>query len=81
MKEIPKYVEKLLARRQKLAEDLLLVSAQVDEYCEKIGVDMTDDDAAVLTNVAIYMEPWNAIQYTRSTILAALNDSSASQPD
>ena len=74
MATIPKYVEKLLERRRKLAFALIDVCCKVDDYCEKIGVDMIDSCTnSVLTDVTIYCEPWNAIENTRQAILKALN--------
>ena len=74
MAEIPKYVEKLLQRRRKLAMDLITVCCEVDDYCEKVGVDMTDSCTnSVLTDVSIYCEPWNAINNTREAIQKALD--------
>lgn len=73
MAEIPKYVEKLLERRRKLAFELMDVCCKVDKYCEKVGVDMIDScKNSVLTDVTIYCEPWNAIVNTRQAILEAL---------
>lgn len=74
MKKIPKYVENMLQRREKLALQLMGVCSQVDEYCEKIGVDMNDPSASLLTHVTIYCEPWTAISCTRNAILKALEN-------
>ena len=74
MKKIPKYVENMLQRRKKLALQLIDVCAQVDEYCEKIGVDMNDTSASLSTDVTIYCEPLNAISCTRNAILKALEN-------
>lgn len=52
--------------------ELIGVSSQIDEYCEKIGVDMNDSSASILTDVTIYCEPWNAIINTREAIEKAL---------
>lgn len=73
MKQIPKYVENLLRRRKKLAEQLLEVCSEIDNYCDKIGVDMNNTDASILSDATIYFEPWNAIDNTRNTIITALN--------
>lgn len=73
MKQIPIYVETLLLKRKKLAEQLLEVCAEIDNYCDEIGVDMNDTDASILTDVTIYCEPWNAINNTRNAIINALN--------
>lgn len=73
MRQIPKYVENLLLRRKKLAEQLLEVCSEVDNYCDKIGVDMNDTNASILSDVTIYYEPWNAIDNTKNAIINALN--------
>ena len=74
MASIPKYVEKLLQRREKLAFELIDVCSKIDDYCEKVGVDMDDScKNSVLTDVTIYCEPWNARVNTREAILAALD--------
>lgn len=73
MAEIPKYVEKLLQRRKKLAMELITVCCEVDDYCETVGVDMVDSCTnSVLSDVTIYCEPWNAINNTREAIQKAL---------
>ena len=72
MSEIPKYVERLLEKRAKLALDLMCVCHKVDEYCEKIGVDMDDESASLLTHVSIYCDPYNAAKSTRMAIENAL---------
>ena len=72
MANIPKYIEKLLQRREKLASDLLGVCHKIDQYCIKIGVDMDDPEAFLLTDIRIYCEPWNAINNTRDAIKKAL---------
>lgn len=73
MRQIPKYVENLLLRRKKLAEQLLEVCSEVDNYCDKIGVDTNDTDASILSDVTIYFEPWDAIDNTKNAIINALN--------
>lgn len=72
MKQVPKYVLKLLERRTKLAMDLIDVCCRVDDYCEKVGVDMTADESCVITHVMIYAEPWNARDLTLAAIEKAL---------
>ena len=60
--KIPKNIEKLLDKRQKLAEDLICANADLDDWLEKNGADLTDADIcdAVLTGCMIYCEPSNA---------------------
>ena len=72
--EIPKYVEKLLERRRKLAEDLLDVCNKVDTYCEKIGVDIGDENNVLYSDVKIYCEPYTAYLNTKSAIKKALKE-------
>lgn len=56
MKQVPKYVLKLLERRRDLSRQLMEVCNKVDDYCEKIGVDFNDPNACLLTDVRIYCE-------------------------
>ncbi len=75
MNKVPKYVLKLLERRRKLALELTTVCCRVDNYCEKIGVDMIDGcKNSVLTDVTIYCEPWNAYHNTLDAIEEALEE-------
>lgn len=74
MAKIPKYVEKLLDRREKLACELRDVSVKLDEYCGRIGLDYTWMDTAVLcSDFRIYMEPGVAYEITRRYIELALD--------
>lgn len=69
--DIPKYVQKLVERRTQLARQLCSVSVQVDEYCEKIGLDYNHplfNDACLCTDVRIYCEADGAKNMTLSTI-------------
>lgn len=73
-KEIPKYVQRMLDRRRKLAWALMNACADVDDYCKKIGIDFDDkDDPCLLSNVMIYAEPDTAYVVTAQAILKALN--------
>ena len=68
---IPKYVQRLLERRTKLAMQLMDVGSELDNYCERIGI--TDLNSACLcSHVAIYCEPWNAQCVTEEAIKEAL---------
>lgn len=71
---IPKYIERLLQRRRKLAMDLMSVSSDLDHYCERIGVDMDSPYNSVYTDVTIYCEPWTAYNNTKEAIEKALGE-------
>ena len=60
--EIPQKVQKLLDRRERLALELMEVSAKVDSWLEANGADLTDTDltASTLTGCMIYCEPGSA---------------------
>lgn len=60
--EIPKKVQKLLDKREKLALDLMEVTNKVDSWLEANGADLTDSDLtdSTLTGCMIYCEPGNA---------------------
>lgn len=60
--KIPKRVQNLLDRREKLAMNLMSVSSELDTWLEKNGADFTDSDLAdsTLTGCMIYCEPGNA---------------------
>lgn len=60
--EIPKSIQKKLEKRCRLAEDLMVVSTEVDAWLEKQGIDLMDEEIrdAVLTGCMIYCEPANA---------------------
>lgn len=42
--EIPKKIQKLLDKRENLAEKLIIVSADLDTWLEKNGADFNDPD-------------------------------------
>lgn len=75
--KIPKYVENLLERRIKLAENLISVILELDDYCERIGIDMCNDSAAIGTNPIILSEPDVAYDRTKSAIEKALKENRA----
>lgn len=60
--EIPKRIQKLLDRRERLAMDLLSVEKEVDSWLEKNGADLTDPEItdSTLSGCMIYCEPGNA---------------------
>lgn len=60
--EIPKRVQKLLDRREKLAMNLISVINELDSWLEENGADLTDSDItnSTLSGCMIYTEPVNA---------------------
>ena len=72
-KKIPKRILKLLERRCKLAQALMDVCSELDRYCEKIGIEVGDPRAVLLTDIRIYCEPGNAYFTTKDAIQKALN--------
>ena len=64
--KIPKYIDKLIDRRCRLAEELNSVACQLDEWCEKNGIDTYTD--YLCTGVLIYSEPSTAAWHTREDI-------------
>jgi len=60
--EIPKKIQKLLDRRERLAMDLMNVTSELDSWLEKKGADFTDSNLkdSVLTGCMIYAEPGTA---------------------
>jgi len=66
--KIPKYIDKLLKRRTKLAEQLAIVGTNLDEWLEKNGIPINND--YTLTGCMIYCEPATAEKCVREDILA-----------
>lgn len=60
--KIPKRVQNLLDRREKLAMNLMSVSSELDTWLEKNDADFMDSDLvnSTLTGCMIYCEPGNA---------------------
>lgn len=60
--KIPKRIQKLIDRREKLAMNLMSVSSELDTWLEKNGADFMDSDLvnSTLTGCMIYCEPGNA---------------------
>ncbi len=58
----PKKVQKLLDRRERIAMNLISVTAELDTWLEKNGADFTDFDIidSTLSGCMIYCEPVNA---------------------
>ena len=55
---IPKYVQKMIDRRRKLADELNKVSVELDEWLEKNGFNVYTDYTC--TGILIYTEPGTA---------------------
>lgn len=68
--KIPEFIENLLQSRRKLAYDLRYVCEEIDEYCNRIGVDMLDSG----DDIAVYCEPDKAYQNTRFEIERTLHN-------
>lgn len=64
--KIPKYIDKLIDRRCRLAEELNKADFQLSEWCEKHGINTYTD--YLCTGVLIYTEPSNAAYYVREDI-------------
>lgn len=60
--EIPKKVQKLIDKREKLALELSDVTSRLDTWLEKNGADLTDSDLtdSTISGCMIYCEPGSA---------------------
>lgn len=67
--KIPKYVDKLIERRMKLALELMDVSSQLDRWLENNNFDLTKMSAYTVTGCMIYCEPDIAAYNVRQDIL------------
>lgn len=67
---IPKRIEKLLNKRQQLAENLMSVNCEIDAWLESKGADLNDPDIsdAVLSGCMIYTEPSTATDMVKTFI-------------
>lgn len=67
---IPKRIEKLLDKRQQLAENLITINCEIDTWLENKGVDLNDPDIsdAVLSGCMIYTEPSTAKDMVKTFI-------------
>lgn len=65
--KIPKYVQKIIDRRWKLAEELNDVSTKLDEWLENNGIPICNDYTT--TGCMIYCEPYNAKRCVEADIL------------
>lgn len=66
---IPKYVDKLIEKRMKLALELINVSSQLDDWLEKNEFDLIEMSDYTLTGCMIYCEPGAAASNVRRDIL------------
>lgn len=66
--KIPKYIDSLLKRRTKLAEQLNCVSNELDGWLENNGIPTGNDYTR--TGCMIYCEPYTAEGRVRDDILA-----------
>ena len=59
---IPKKIQKLIEKREKLALELMEVISKLESWLEENGADLTDSDItdSTLTGCMIYCEPGNA---------------------
>ena len=64
----PKYIDRLLKRRTRLAEQLAMVSSELDDWLEKNEI-LTGNDYT-RTGCMIYCEPDNAERCVRDDILS-----------
>ena len=65
--KIPKYIQNLIIRRERLAIQLMNVSDELDEWLEKQGIPLGAEYAA--TGCMIYCEPENARKCVEEDIL------------
>lgn len=65
--KIPKYVERLIQRRERLAWELIKVGSDLDEWLEKNNI--STETAYTNTGVMIYCEPESAARLVREDII------------
>ena len=78
-KTVPKYVLRMLDRRERYAQKLLTAVVEVNRYCAKIGLDPTNDryeDAVLGSHVMIFLEPEIARENTLAEIERILQEGS-----
>ena len=76
-KTVPKYVLRMLDRRERCAQKLLTATVEVNRYCEKIGLGPTNDryDESMLgSHVMIFLEPESARANTLAEIERILQE-------
>ena len=64
--KIPKYVERIIERRERLAWKLIAASCDLDEWLEKNGIQTGTDYTT--TGYMIYCEPHTAAKCVREDI-------------
>lgn len=67
--KIPKYIDKLIERRMKLAYELMDVSSQLDSWLENNDFDLSELSDYTCTGCMIYCEPDAAASNLRQDIL------------
>lgn len=65
--KIPKYIQNLIIRRERLANELMIVSTNLDEWLEKQGIPLGAEYTA--TSCMIYCEPESARKCVEEDIL------------
>lgn len=74
--KIPKYVQKLIDKRCKLADQLAEVCYDLDEWLDKNGIECEDCDTH--TGVEIYCNPYSSRQRIMNAILRSDNNAESS---
>jgi hypothetical protein len=67
--KIPKYIDKLIDRRSRLASALIDVCGELDDWLEKNGVDTEMEDTR--GGVEIYVNPYSSAERIRQAIREA----------
>ena len=78
-KTVPKYVLRMLDRRERYGQKLLKATVEVNEYCEKIGLDWSHDrydNACLGSHIMIFTEPEAARDSTLEEIERVLWEAS-----
>lgn len=65
--KIPKYVQNLIIQRERLADKLMNVSSELDEWLEKQGIPLGAE--YTMTGCMIYCEPLSARKCVEEDIL------------
>ena len=65
--KIPKYIQNLIIRRERLANELMIVSVNLDEWLEKQGIPRGAEYTT--SGCMIYCEPENARKCVEEDIL------------
>jgi len=64
--KIPKYIEKLIGKRKKLAAELITTDYQLSEWLEKNEVDVEDYDTS--GGCEMYVNPWDSANRIKQAI-------------